>query len=84
MIWKSALACGPRTVQNCTATNNGLHYDLSPLTSSSQNYVIYTGDKTPPMIILNVCHSVIFEYDALCQMRSGACLHNSSGNKYEL
>ncbi|XP_076672942.1 lysosomal enzyme receptor protein [Andrena cerasifolii] len=82
MIWKSALACGPRTVQNCTATNNGLHYDLSPLRSSSQNYVIYTGDKTPPMIILNVCHSVIFEYDALCQMRSGACLQNSSGNKY--
>ncbi|XP_029053716.1 cation-independent mannose-6-phosphate receptor isoform X1 [Osmia bicornis bicornis] len=82
MVWKTALACGPRITQSCTVTDNGLHYDLSPLTRYSQNYVIHMGNKTSPKIILNVCHSVIFEYNALCQMHSGACLQDASKSKY--
>lgn len=78
MIWKTHLACGPRIKKNCTVINNGLHYDLSPLTTYSQNYIILMDNKTSSKIILNVCHSVIFEYNALCQSTSGACLQNSS------
>lgn len=82
MVWKTALACGRRFTQNCTVMDNGLHYDLSPLTRYSQNYVIHMGNRTSPKIILNVCHSVIFEYNALCQMGSGACLQDASKSKY--
>ncbi|XP_043801990.1 cation-independent mannose-6-phosphate receptor isoform X2 [Apis laboriosa] len=78
MIWKTHLACGPRIKKNCTVINNGLHYDLSPLISYSQNYIILMDNKTSSKIILNVCHSVIFEYNALCQSTSGACLQNLS------
>ncbi|CAK9820663.1 Cation-independent mannose-6-phosphate receptor [Anthophora plagiata] len=83
MVWKSSLACRPATKTDCTVTDNGLHYDLSPLTRYSQNYVIPTGNKTSPKIILNICHSVIFEYNALCQMHSGACLQNVTSSKTE-
>ncbi|XP_012144587.2 lysosomal enzyme receptor protein [Megachile rotundata] len=82
MVWKTALACGPRVTQNCAVTNNGLHYDLSHLTKYSENYVIHTGNNTSPKIILNVCHSVIFEYNALCQTRTGACLRDPSKSRY--
>ncbi|XP_076173543.1 lysosomal enzyme receptor protein isoform X2 [Ptiloglossa arizonensis] len=74
MVWETALACSPRIKNNCTVTDNGLHYDLSPLTKHSQNYVIHMGNRMSPKIILNICHSVIFEYNALCQMNSGVCL----------
>ncbi|XP_076766762.1 lysosomal enzyme receptor protein [Xylocopa sonorina] len=82
MIWKTVLACGPRIEKNCTVVDNGLHYDLSPLTRYSQNYVIHMGNRTSPKIILNVCHSVIYEYNALCQIHSGACLQkvNQTGS----
>lgn len=57
--------------------------DLSSLTRSAHNYVIRMGDSMSPKIILNVCHSVIFEYDALCYTPSGACLQNRSASKYK-
>ncbi|XP_043511603.1 cation-independent mannose-6-phosphate receptor isoform X1 [Frieseomelitta varia] len=82
MMWKTAFACGPRIKQNCTVTHNGLHYDLSPLTKYSQNYVVHTGNRISSKIILNICHSVIFEHNALCQLRSGACLQSSTGTEY--
>lgn len=82
MMWKTVLACGPRIKQNCTVTYNGLHYDLSPLTKYSQNYVVHTGNRTSSKIILNICHSVIFEHNALCQLYSGACLQSSTGTEY--
>ncbi|XP_017885453.1 cation-independent mannose-6-phosphate receptor isoform X2 [Ceratina calcarata] len=85
LIWRTAAACGNRTIQNCTLTDKatGLHYDLSSLTKYSENYVIPLGDRTAPKIILNVCHSVIFEYNALCQMTNGACLQDPNKNGYE-
>ncbi|XP_076649828.1 lysosomal enzyme receptor protein [Halictus rubicundus] len=78
LLWKTALACGPQTQQNCTVTNNGSHYDLSSLTNYTENYVIRTGNGNLPKIILNVCHNVIFGYKALCQIKSGACLQQNS------
>nr|XP_033325303.1 cation-independent mannose-6-phosphate receptor isoform X2 [Megalopta genalis] len=83
LLWRTALACGPRTQKPCIVSHNGSHYDLSSLTMYSTNYAIRTGNKNLPKIILNVCHSVIFEYDALCQIQSGACLkQNSSKIEY--
>lgn len=78
MIWISAFACANRKEINCTVTNpsDHSHYDLSPLKRYSENYVIYAGKNTSLKIILNVCHSVIFGYDAICQMNSGACLYD--------
>ncbi|XP_047343685.1 cation-independent mannose-6-phosphate receptor isoform X1 [Vespa velutina] len=78
MIWKSAFACANRKEINCTVINpsDGSHYDLSPLKRYSENYVIYAGKNTSLEITLNVCHSVIFGYEAICQMNSGACLHD--------
>ncbi|KAL2725452.1 cation-independent mannose-6-phosphate receptor isoform X1 [Vespula squamosa] len=77
MIWSSAFACANRKEINCTVTNSdGSHYDLSPLKRYSENYVIYVGKNTSLKIILNICHSVIFGYDAICQINSGACLHD--------
>ncbi|XP_076628392.1 lysosomal enzyme receptor protein [Colletes latitarsis] len=83
--WRTVLACVHPKVQDCTVTDNKLHYDLSPLTRYSQNYVIHTGNRMSPKIILNICHSVIFKSDALCQMSSGVCLQKepvSSGKGY--
>ncbi|XP_076288109.1 lysosomal enzyme receptor protein isoform X2 [Lasioglossum baleicum] len=77
LSWRSAHACSPRTKQKCTVTNNGSHYDLSPLTKYSSNYVIHMGDVNSPKIILNVCHTVIYEYGALC-LKSAACLQQNS------
>ncbi|XP_031848611.1 lysosomal enzyme receptor protein [Nomia melanderi] len=99
LIWKTALACGPQTVSNCTVINNGSHYDLSSLTKYSENYVIYLGSGNSSSlvdsgnssslvdngkIILNVCHSVIFEYDALCETKSGACLQKTKSEYVNL
>lgn len=85
LIWRTVAACGRRTTQNCTLTDKatGFHYDLSPLTKYAENYLIPLGNKTAPKIILNVCHSVIFEYDALCQMTDGACLQDPNKNRYK-
>ncbi|KAL6449215.1 hypothetical protein ACFW04_000702 [Cataglyphis niger] len=75
MLWSTALACGPRLQTNCTVVNNGYHYDLSPLTRSSDNYVIHmNNEKKSPKIVLNVCQSIIHQYGAMCPIRSGACL----------
>ncbi|XP_072743361.1 cation-independent mannose-6-phosphate receptor isoform X2 [Anoplolepis gracilipes] len=75
MVWKTALACGPRFQTNCTVVNNGLHYDLSPLTRSSNNYVIRMRNEMKlPKIVLNVCQSIIRQYDSMCPIKSGACL----------
>ncbi|KAG7213127.1 hypothetical protein KM043_002444 [Ampulex compressa] len=76
MVWKSIVACGPRVQQNCTVSDHGNHYDLSTLTKYSDNYVIRLGDKKPSVIILNICHSVIFQGGAMCQSKSGVCLRN--------
>ncbi|KOC59527.1 Cation-independent mannose-6-phosphate receptor, partial [Habropoda laboriosa] len=83
LSWKSIFACAPPKQINCTVTDNGFHYDLSSLTRYSENYVIHTGNNTSPKIILNVCHSVIFEHNALCQMESGACLQEIVSSKTE-
>lgn len=77
MIWKTALACTPRTQTTCTAVKDGYHFDLSPLTRSSENYVIYMRNETgSPKIVLNVCHSVIHHSNALCPIKTGACLND--------
>jgi len=75
MLWKTALACGPRFQTNCTVVNNDSYYDLSPLTRFSDNYVIHIrNEMKSPKIVLNVCHSIIRQYDAMCPIKSGACL----------
>jgi len=75
MVWKTAFACAPGTKINCTVIDNDLHYDLSSLRRSSDNYVIDTGDGLKsPKIVLNVCQSVIRQYGAVCPLKSGTCL----------
>lgn len=74
MIWKTALACLPKTQTNCTVVNDGHHYDLSVLTRASENYVIPLKNETnSPKIMLNVCQSII-HHGAICPLQSGACL----------
>ncbi|XP_011342492.1 cation-independent mannose-6-phosphate receptor isoform X2 [Ooceraea biroi] len=83
MIWRTAFACAPRTRTNCTVTYNDLHFDLSPLTRSSENYAIRMGtDAKSPKIMLNVCQSVI-RHGAVCPIKSGACLDDPQrSNRY--
>lgn len=77
MSWRTVLACTPRTQTNCTVVKDGYHFDLSPLTRSSENYVISMGNETrSPKIVLNVCQSVIRQPNALCPIKSGACLND--------
>ncbi|KAI4488792.1 hypothetical protein M0802_011302 [Mischocyttarus mexicanus] len=78
MVWSSAFACAKRKEIKCnmTDTSDGSHYDLSVLKKYSDNYDIYVGNNTSVNLILNVCHSVIFGYNALCPMNSGACLRD--------
>ncbi|XP_043497869.1 cation-independent mannose-6-phosphate receptor isoform X1 [Polistes fuscatus] len=78
MVWSSAFACAKRKEINCTVTDpsDGSHYDLSPLKRYSDNYDIYVGNNTSVNLILNVCHSVIFGYNVLCPISSGACLQD--------
>ncbi|GAB1860995.1 Cation-independent mannose-6-phosphate receptor [Camponotus japonicus] len=84
MLWKTALACGPKFQTNCTVVNNDSYYDLSPLTRFSDNYVIHTRDEMKsPKIVLNVCHSIIRQYGAMCPIKSGACLDDPENhNRY--
>lgn len=75
MVWKTALACGKKFETNCAVVNNGYHYNLSSLTRSSENYVIHIRDNMKSSkIVLNVCHSIIRQYGAMCPMKSGVCL----------
>ncbi|XP_015181720.1 PREDICTED: cation-independent mannose-6-phosphate receptor isoform X2 [Polistes dominula] len=78
MVWKSAFACAKRKEINCTVTDpsDGSHYDLSVLKRYSDNYDIHVGNNTSVNLILNVCHSVIFGYNVLCTINSGACLYD--------
>ncbi|XP_071630310.1 cation-independent mannose-6-phosphate receptor-like isoform X1 [Temnothorax longispinosus] len=74
IVWKTALACVPRTQTNCTVANAGRHYDLSLLTRASENYVIRMRNETKsPKIILNVCQNVI-HHGTTCPVKSGVCL----------
>lgn len=83
MVWKTALACGPRTRTNCTVVYGDQHYNLSPLTRYSENYVIRTGTKAFPKIMLNVCHSIIRQYGVMCPSKTGVCLDDpKKSNKY--
>ncbi|XP_012235795.1 cation-independent mannose-6-phosphate receptor [Linepithema humile] len=84
MSWKTALACTPRTQTNCTVVKDGHHFDLSPLTRSSENYVISMRNETRlPKIVLNVCQSVVRLPNALCPIKSGACLNDPTKlNRY--
>ncbi|KYN03799.1 Cation-independent mannose-6-phosphate receptor [Cyphomyrmex costatus] len=85
IVWKTALACVPRTQTSCTVVNNGLYYDLSPLTRTSENYVIpiYIKNKTKsPKIILNVCQSIL-HHGIMCPVKSGVCLDDpEKPNRY--
>ncbi|XP_028050278.1 cation-independent mannose-6-phosphate receptor [Monomorium pharaonis] len=72
IIWKTSLVCVPRVQTNCTVTNAGHYYDLSPLTRASENYVIPIND-TKSKIVLNVCQSVI-HHGVMCPLNSGVCL----------
>lgn len=76
MLWKTALACGPRFQTHCTVVNNGSNYDLSPLTKFSDNYVIHISEMKSSKIVLNVCHSIIRQYGAMCPIKTGACLND--------
>ncbi|XP_011863304.1 PREDICTED: cation-independent mannose-6-phosphate receptor [Vollenhovia emeryi] len=87
IVWKSALACVPRTQTNCIIANDGHIYDLSLLTRTSENYVIPMKDGIPmnskarsPKIILNVCQNVI-HHGTLCPAKSGACLDDPQNPK---
>ncbi|KAL0115499.1 hypothetical protein PUN28_010785 [Cardiocondyla obscurior] len=76
IVWKTALACVPRTQINCTVVNDGRYYDLSPLTRTSENYVIPMKNETKSAkIILNVCQNVI-HHGTTCEFKSGACLED--------
>ncbi|XP_015115696.1 cation-independent mannose-6-phosphate receptor isoform X2 [Diachasma alloeum] len=80
IMWKNKLACGglpPKSV-NCTINNEaGDVVDLNRLRSQMNNYVINATTNTS-FIILNVCHSIIPGYGAVCPSNSGACLRNTS------
>ncbi|XP_011135989.1 cation-independent mannose-6-phosphate receptor isoform X2 [Harpegnathos saltator] len=83
IVWKTAFACGPRTQTNCTIVNNNQHYDLSPLTRYSDNYVIHIGNETSPKLVLNVCHSVIRQRGSICPVKTGICLDDPKrSNRY--
>lgn len=74
MVWRTALACAPRTQTNCTVVNGGQHYNLGLLTRYSENYKIHAENKELSKIVLNVCHSVIRQHGALCPTKTGICL----------
>ncbi|XP_011308318.1 cation-independent mannose-6-phosphate receptor isoform X2 [Fopius arisanus] len=77
--WKTKLACGspPKSVDCKIKNADGDVVDLSPLQSQVNNYVI-KGTTNITSIILNVCHSVIPGYGAVCPSNSGICLRNES------
>lgn len=76
MVWKTVLACVPRSQTNCTVVNAGRHYDLGLLTRTSENYMIPMKNETKsPKIVLNVCQNVIYQ-GTMCPIKSGACLDN--------
>ncbi|XP_011158228.2 cation-independent mannose-6-phosphate receptor isoform X2 [Solenopsis invicta] len=82
IVWRTVLACLPKVQTNCTVANGGHYYDLSPLTRTSENYVILVKNDTKSRIVLNVCHNVI-HHGAMCPLNSGACLDNpESINRY--
>ncbi|XP_043273533.1 uncharacterized protein [Venturia canescens] len=74
IVWKNKVVCGSDKTVDCTAIGSaGEHYNLSPLMMRSDNYVIPVMGKPESEIILNVCHSIVYNYNAKCHPHAGAC-----------
>lgn len=76
-IWYTRAACPPHKSVDCTVMHDGQLYDLSQLADSMNNHVVVQ-KQLNLKFLLNVCHSVVFGKDALCQYSSAACLINLS------
>ncbi|XP_069700006.1 cation-independent mannose-6-phosphate receptor isoform X2 [Periplaneta americana] len=76
-VWYTSAACPPRRSVDCTLMAGGQYFDLSPLAETQSNHVVVQRD-TNLKFLLNVCHSVVFGHDAVCQYTSAACLVNMS------
>ncbi|XP_012260513.2 cation-independent mannose-6-phosphate receptor isoform X2 [Athalia rosae] len=77
MIWRTNLACARSNKHSCIYVDEFNNtYDLSSLTSLSDNHVVHIDDKTEMMI--NVCHTTIHEHGATCYGAPAACLKNST------
>lgn len=75
--WNTSLACGKQTRTNCSVTDeSGYKYDLSELTQFNYNYQVPVNESL--MILLNVCHSLIFGHGVSCSQNVGSCLIDST------
>lgn len=83
IVWLSKVACGEDTeIQtDCTIKDekNRLDYNLSDLTLYDNNYEIDLNNQGSK-IILNICHSIIFQRGTICHRASGVCLQESEQN----
>jgi len=72
--YSTPLACAPFSLSDCSLTDNkGLSYDLSGLTSFSDNYES-DGNDGGTEYILNVCTSLVHSKGVACPPNSAACL----------
>lgn len=80
MIWQTDKACVKEPGKtNCTVVDEFKNvYDLSSLTATSDNHFVHIDNKGTSKLIVNVCHSIIYEHGATCRGKVGACFQNSS------
>ncbi|XP_065559848.1 cation-independent mannose-6-phosphate receptor-like [Artemia franciscana] len=72
--WKTNAACTPGRSIGCKTTDGkGNTYDLSRLKSVSSNHEVEHENTT---YLINVCHTIIFGYEAECPTYSAACMRS--------
>lgn len=69
--WPTSLVCLPYSVQECSTDDGKLHYDLSPLSLSDNNYVIHFGKNS--LFAINICRSIVTSNGIQCPS-SAACI----------
>ena len=74
-VWYTSATCPTPRFTSCTVEDNGNFYDLSQLSETVSNHVVFYRDDNLKFII-NVCHSVVFGTEAVCEYSSGACMLN--------
>ncbi|KAJ8893676.1 hypothetical protein PR048_006276 [Dryococelus australis] len=80
-VWHSQEVCFPSYQVACMATDEeGMVYDLSPLSLMSGNHVSRYRDATGHVLkfAINVCRSVVVGYAIVCRYQAAICMENIS------
>ena len=78
IVWRTKYACPPHYTNDCSfISEDGLKYDLNPLSSSQYNVEVASRQQSQ-VFVLNVCRSVVHERSTRCPYDAASCLVDKS------